>query len=377
MEQELANKKREIETLEDVDKWEYYKKIHNPYELVFTTSGKYPIPSSISVIHPLSRSYFKLIEILMISKVCTTIERSNFRTGHLCEGPGGFIEAVYTIVEKERKKITKCYAMSLKSTKSHIPGWKRAATFLKKHPEIQIIYGAANTGDILDPINQESYIHSSTVDGKLYIVTGDGGFDFTTDYYGQERGIFPLLVATSYIALQTLSVGNGVFILKIFDVFEEYTQLLLYMLGQCFDKWTLYKPAMSRPCNSEQYFIGSQFTGASQQTLQILSAFSKQFFNYYKTVQQNETTPLINFDMNIFNSIAKSIYNDNTFVYFQNNLYTNQYNKFVQQKDAIHTTIEWVQNSTINETELWKRNYQISKMYCDTFHIPYKLPATM
>jgi 23S rRNA U2552 (ribose-2'-O)-methylase RlmE/FtsJ len=367
---QLIDKKKSIETIENEDKWEYYKKINNPYELVYTTSGKFTIPQSLSLLHPLSRSYFKLIEMFQISNVINDIDRNNIRTGHLCEGPGGFIEATYHSVDKSRKKMTNCYAMSLKSTKSHVPGWKRASTFLKKHPEINIIYGTSGTGDILDPINQESFIKTATTDGKLYIVTGDGGFDFTVDYFGQEKGIFPLLIGTSYIALNTLSTGHGTFILKIFDTFEEYTQLFIFLLSSCFQKWTLYKPAMSRPCNSEQYFIGSKFIGNNNDISKILKLFSSQFFTTYSS--QINDNPLIDFDMSIFITNSDKIYNKDLFNDFKKVLYNIQEKRLNEQIHSLDISVQWAQkeHNTTEINELWKQIFITSKEYCNYFQIP-------
>jgi 23S rRNA U2552 (ribose-2'-O)-methylase RlmE/FtsJ len=356
--------KMAIETIDNEDKWEYYKKIHNLYELVFTSSSKYKIPDSLTILRPLSRSYFKLIEMLHITNIVNDIGRQNIRTGHLCEGPGGFIEAAYYAVNKSRKKVANCYAMSLKATKSHVPGWKRAASFLKNNPEISILYGATGTGDILDPVNQASFVETATKSGKLHLVTGDGGFDFTINYNGQEKGIFPLLVSTVNIGLQCLAIGNGAFILKLFDTFEVYTQSLLYLLSGCFQKWTLYKPAMSRPCNSEQYFIGVGFIGVTPRVLDVLRSFCEKFYTSYKT--NSEATPLIEFDMNIFEMETPHT--------FQNILYDIQREHLEYQAISLHRTVEWgaTEHSKEEETEMWRSVYNASKEYCTTFNIPYK-----
>ena len=51
-------------------------------------------------------------------------------------------------------------------------------------------------------------------------------------------------------------VKGGDFVLKVFDIELKQTCDLLAMLSLCFDSWTLYKPALSRPCNAEKYFLG-------------------------------------------------------------------------------------------------------------------------
>jgi hypothetical protein len=49
---------------------------------------------------------------------------------------------------------------------------------------------------------------------------------------------------------------GGDFVLKMFDTELKCTKDLIAMLAYCFDSWTLYKPALSRPCNAEKYFLG-------------------------------------------------------------------------------------------------------------------------
>ena len=70
--------------------WDNFKRITNTYEYIHTiiTKSKY----SISKIKPLSRAFFKLVEI------CNTLDivqdTNAVNSFHLAEGPGGFIEAM-------------------------------------------------------------------------------------------------------------------------------------------------------------------------------------------------------------------------------------------------------------------------------------------
>ena len=76
------------------DNFDFIKRITNPYELIFTNSNNPSLPASVALLKPLSRSFFKLIEMLDIMKFFEyTSSVSKYKTLHLCEGPGGFIEA--------------------------------------------------------------------------------------------------------------------------------------------------------------------------------------------------------------------------------------------------------------------------------------------
>jgi 23S rRNA U2552 (ribose-2'-O)-methylase RlmE/FtsJ len=251
--------------------WEYYKKIINPYELVYTQKKYDLFPPSVCVLRPLSRSYFKMIEILDLSRFFDTDQQS-IKTAHVCEGPGGFIEAIFDECSKHNKRIHISVAMTLRSKQINIPGWKRASLFLKKNRNVKILYGEDRTGDIMKPENQQYFIDYAThptYGGKVDLFTADGGFDFSEDYMKQESMIFPLLLASTKIGLESIRRG-GMFVLKIFDFYHKSTVDLLYFLSCHFEEWTLYKPGMSRPCNPEHYFIGKGFIGCSDGVLDIM-----------------------------------------------------------------------------------------------------------
>jgi len=259
-------------TLSNGKNWEYYKKIVNPYELVYTQKKYDDFPESICFLKPLSRSYFKMMEMLDLVGFFSTFKTEHIRAAHVCEGPGGFIEALFDEALKNKKKIQSSIAMTLKSRQINIPGWKRASNFLQKNRCVRILYGEDGTGDIMKPENQQYFIDyciSPVYGGKMNIFTADGGFDFSYDYAKQEEMIFPLLIASTKIGFEVLKRG-GVFILKIFDFYQKATTDLLYFLSCHFNEWTLYKPAMSRPCNPEQYFIGKGYTGCSDEVLDVL-----------------------------------------------------------------------------------------------------------
>jgi 23S rRNA U2552 (ribose-2'-O)-methylase RlmE/FtsJ len=270
---EYRNRINEYETtLNNGKNWEYYKKVVNPYELVYTQKKYDNFPESICILKPLSRSYFKMTEMLELINFFGTFRSENVRGAHVCEGPGGFIEALYDEAFKNRKKVQTSIAMTLKSKQSNVPGWKRASQFLQKNRNVRILYGEDDTGDIMKPENQQYFIDyciHPAYGGKMNLFTADGGFDFSCDYTKQESLIFPLLLASTKIGFEVLRKG-GVFILKLFDFYEKATVDLLYFLSCHFSEWTLYKPATSRPCNPEQYFIGKGFIGCTDEVFDVL-----------------------------------------------------------------------------------------------------------
>jgi len=247
--QTLLDLKGEIDKIQTVQTWDTAKKITNPYEYIFLSLQKRTY-RSISAVIPLSRSYFKMIELWELLE----LEKADpFLTAHSAEGPGGFLEA---IIHRTEPIPCRMIAMTLRSTEKTIPGWRKSQQFLSTYPNVLITYGADNTGNLYSLANQESFKQSAHKHiGKAHLYTADGGFDFSADFNAQENTVQRLLAAEGLCGLNTLRIG-GTMILKLFDTTYSGTLNLLWLLSGCFEKTALVKPLTSRPANSERYWIG-------------------------------------------------------------------------------------------------------------------------
>jgi 23S rRNA U2552 (ribose-2'-O)-methylase RlmE/FtsJ len=330
--------------------WEYYKKIVNPYELVYTQKKYNDFPESVCLLKPLSRSYFKMIEILEVIKFFEANERDNIHTAHVCEGPGGFIEAIFDRASHYKKKIQTSVAMTLRSKQTNVPGWRRASQFLHNNKNIKIIYGFDGTGNIMKPENQQYFIDYCTdSESKVDIFTADGGFDFSFDYGKQEELIFPLLVTSTKIGFEVLNKG-GIFVLKLFDFYHKYTTDLLYLLSCHFQEWTLYKPATSRPCNPEQYFVGKGFIGCSDYILDSMRLWCSMIENNQK-----------------LHSLFNNEYSDD-FKKHIDELRENSFNTQIEYLEKVFYIIDKNNNDLIQK--YLKRNEIKSYEWCLTFKVP-------
>ena len=172
----LSKFKKQIEVSSDA--WDNIKKYTNPYEFIHTLIPGNKI--SISKLKPLSRSFYKMIELWKMFKLGEIKNvhpssppqlspPSTIKTFHLAEGPGGFIEAT-SYMRKNANDIY--YGMTLLNEDPGCPGWKKSNTFLENNPNVKIVNGEDGTGDILKLENYK-YCKDRFMN-SMDIITADG-----------------------------------------------------------------------------------------------------------------------------------------------------------------------------------------------------------
>ncbi len=232
------------------EEWNIHKKYTNPYEYIYTNN----IKLSVCKYKPISRAYFKMVEILNTFNFPSVESESPIHVFTLAEGPGGFIEA---ILNYRKNPNDLYYGMTIEDTNdTEVPGWKKTAHFLKSNPNIILEKGADNTGNILNVDNFKYVI--SKYKNKCELVTGDGGFDFSSDFNNQEINITRLLFGQIAYAVCIQKLG-GSFILKCFDCFYKASAELIYLLSTMYEKVYIVKPNTSRHANSERYLVCINF----------------------------------------------------------------------------------------------------------------------
>lgn len=295
------------------DHWNTYKKYTNPYEYIHTGSYK----TSVCKYKPISRAYFKMIEIINMFNFQVLQTPAPIQMFALAEGPGGFIEAVLNYRDNDSDTY---YGITIEDPKDNeVPGWKKTATFLKNHPNILIEKGADGTGNILDV---ENFRHvTSEYRNTMDFVTGDGGFDFSTDFNSQEINVTNLLFAQIAYAVCIQKIG-GCFVLKCFDCFHKATAELIFLLSTMYEKVHIVKPNTSRYANSERYLVCINFVCTYPNIVTVFeelianicsnpTQIVKSFFNntrvpilfYNKLEESNSIICQIQLD-NIYNTIA-------------------------------------------------------------------------
>jgi 23S rRNA U2552 (ribose-2'-O)-methylase RlmE/FtsJ len=340
----LYNIKKQIDKHER--EWDIYKKYTNPYEYINSI-----VPykkKSIAKHKPLSRSYYKMIEIMNTFNI--DFSTSPIQSFHLAEGPGGFIEA---LLHKRNNKSDKYIGMTLidNDNDPNIPAWKKTSDFLNKNQNVVIETGADNTGNIL---SLENLVYCKNKYGSsIDIITGDGGFDFSLDFNNQEISISRLLFAQMCFAV-SMQKKRGIFILKIFDCFMEHSVDILYILSSFYDKVYIIKPQTSRYANSEKYIVCKDF----------LFDTSEHFFSFL----YNAFDKMSNDELPVYRYLNVPIC-----YYFINKL--EEYNAILgqQQIENIHYTISLIEHKYKQDKidNLIKINIQKCIQWCLKNNIEY------
>jgi hypothetical protein len=265
----LLRLKNNIDNMTHQSTWDEYKKITNPYEFIFLSLAK-RMQYSVAKKIPLSRSYYKMIEIWHDIGLDKELP-DTFVTAHSAEGPGGFIEACIDMAKKSGKTVKHSLAMTLKSTDKNIPGWRKSQAFLLENPNVEITYGDDETGNLYNLKNHEKFeeVLKKRNSQLADLYTADGGFDFTTDFNNQEENVMPLLLAEILLGLKVLRKG-GTCIIKLFDTVLKSTLELLYLTTRQFREWTIVKPKTSRAANSERYLICRGYLGTEKEIISLL-----------------------------------------------------------------------------------------------------------
>ena len=278
----LNNIKKQISNYSD--KWDEFKKYTNSYEYIHS-----PLPNtkqSVCKLKPLSRSFYKMIEINMMLQLKDEMP-TTCNSFHLAEGPGGFIEAFSKIRNNSEDRY---YGMTLQDENLDVPGWKKSQFFLRNNPNVIIENGADGTGNIMKRENLK-YCYEK-YKGKMDLITADGGFDFSVDFNKQETISFKLIYSQFCFAI-AMQKKNGCFILKMFDIFTKPSIELLFLLSCFYKKVYICKPHTSRCANSEKYIICKNFLFSD------ISDIITIFLSNYDKIEDKSLNliNLINFDL--------------------------------------------------------------------------------
>jgi 23S rRNA U2552 (ribose-2'-O)-methylase RlmE/FtsJ len=251
---ELRLQKEKIDDTED--SWDKMKKLANPYELVHSSNLKEKREKSIALYNPLSRSFFKLTEIIYKYSLLEDKINKPINMVGIAEGPGGFLEAFY-VYRKNSKFKDKILGITLYPNNKFIPGWNKLNERFKN---INTLYGDIYSKEINRSLSLKYK------NDKCYFVTADGGFDYSVDFNNQELNSSKIIFAEIILCFKIQQKG-GVFIIKFFDFFNSITIKLLYLIYMHYNVVDIFKPLTSRPANSEKYIVARGFKGVDNKLM--------------------------------------------------------------------------------------------------------------
>ena len=112
--------------------WEDLKKLTNPYEYIYAFNNRKNshYSKSVTTLRPLSRSFFKMIEIIYDFTYELYTLQEAITTLHIAEGPGGFIEASRYIRKKETTVFQndKVFGITLiDPLQKNVPAWRQSS----------------------------------------------------------------------------------------------------------------------------------------------------------------------------------------------------------------------------------------------------------
>jgi 23S rRNA U2552 (ribose-2'-O)-methylase RlmE/FtsJ len=357
----LIQVKNRIDNLDDCKLWDKTKKISNDFELIYLPNKKLK-SNSVSKYEPLSRSYFKLWEIIQDFNLINN--NTPIKVAGLAEGPGGFIEAVINFRKKFKNtcKIDEVYGITLKSSDKDIPGWNKAGNFLKKNPNISINYGVDGTGNIYNIDNIKAF--SKLFNNDADLVTADGGFDFSTNFNKQEQTSLRIIFCEIVSALSIQKKG-GTFVCKVYDTYTQVSISFLFLLHCLYETVNIIKPFTSRPANSEKYLVCTGFKGISNTLLAKLYIIVKSWEfiennnNYIYKILDIKKIP------SVFIAMVKR-YNTNYFNHQVNNIEKTLNYIEVFGKDLEYETSELYKNTIKRQVTLafkWCKKYKCKINY--------------
>uniref|UniRef100_A0A8R1HND4 Cap-specific mRNA (nucleoside-2'-O-)-methyltransferase 2 n=1 Tax=Caenorhabditis japonica TaxID=281687 RepID=A0A8R1HND4_CAEJA len=209
-----------------------------------------------------NRAFLKLCEIFDQFQLTGTTKSvgREFRTFHLCEGPGYFIDATYAAWQKSGLATSGTWYWAANTLH---PYFENISCFDKliddshiRGKEDRWFFGPDGDGDVRK-LNEE-YLIENHLAGTFDLVTADGSTNTQGDEHRLESIVYPILEAEVRAALKLLRTG-GRFILKCYRFCHEDTRDLLGLLADNFATVRAFKPMSSRQGSSEKYLICDGF----------------------------------------------------------------------------------------------------------------------
>lgn len=206
---------------------------------VLLTDSKVNMPLTIP--NPINRAYYKLVEIFR-----TCIVTSATKSFHLCEAPGGFVQAVYTEMKNSIKQVY-CASMIGKDFPYFNAEVKRLGAEVLEF----------KNNDIIDD-EVKAYYYKEVGQHSCDLITADGAIDNDLNPDTNEKDNIHLF-RNQVITAMNLQKQGGTFIVKIFGMRLHITCQMIAVLTHMYENVHIVKPLTSRGVNDERYIVCQGF----------------------------------------------------------------------------------------------------------------------
>jgi len=197
------------------------------------------------------------------------------------------------------------------------------------------------------------------------LVTADGGFDYSSNFNGQELNSCQIIYSEIVVALNILK-KNGCFVIKMFDLFSLTSIQCLQLLVENFEEVVIFKPETSRQANSEKYIVCLYYKNLLNDekkeklllNIKKWNEIPKKEDNYVMLdlkIKNKMIHDLNNFNKNFVTNQVQYI--DSILYLIKNKLNKDEYHDLL--KNQVFKAIEWCKkyNVKINEESIYyKKN---------------------
>ena len=227
----------------------------------------------------ISQAWLKMYEIITDCELIPRNQKGTFRSFHICEAPGTFINALNNYIRtKTSYSDFDWMAQSLNPRTAKI-----ADTYglIRRHPE-RWDWGATRTGDITEVENIRYYmkkVQRHHGNQSINLMTSDCGLPFGTDKY-------ELVAFASYVAILAILPRGGTMVYKILSPIDlPLIWNLIYITFTNFKELAFFKPVQNSQ-SREFYIVAKDYMGTSPQVidklLDIITRWSRLDSSGYK-----------------------------------------------------------------------------------------------
>ena len=312
------------------------------------------------------RSFYKLWEMnLRFGLVDPSV--SGFKSVHLADGPGGFLQSTLMFREMFAKgfKSDQYYGITLhKEVGSLVPPINDKLAKYYKQIKISPTYSKSQSGG--DPnrhngdLTQLKTIRllGGAIGGGAHLVTGNGGVNWKTDseILREQEGM--KLILGQIVAALTVQGRGGHLVLRFYETYTRTTLKLLNLLNDCYKVCFICKPLMSRPTDVERYFIGKQFKLDEKARAKVVTRLAK-IMSRLENPRENlvDLAP----SMRVAKEFKTAVTIANTQISTQQYMKINDTVAFIKSNNYYGDTYQDSRDAQIKATKLWVDEFFVSK----------------